>query len=368
MKAKKFKSPMKNFSPKVLATAIAIVLSAISGIIISLNILFPVDNPWVFLFFSLLLFFMITFILTYYILNTYIIQRLKPVYKTINRFKSPNKELYDNIDSIDIISEVNKDVASWAKNKAREIKQLKENEKFRKEFIGNVAHELKTPVFNIQGYILTLLDGGLEDDNINRKYLKRTSKNVKRLIATIKDIDTISKLESGESRLKYEAFNIVKLISEVYEMQDMRKLKYEIKLKYDGDLENDIVNVFADRDAIFEVLNNLVVNSIKYGKPNGETLIKIYKQKHKVAVSIKDTGIGIPEKHIPRLFERFYRVDKSRSREQGGSGLGLAIVKHIIEAHKQTISVESQVGNGTTFTFTLHKPPVQDSVIAIDVK
>lgn len=345
---------VKSTSPRLLATYMSIIISVLSGMVIGLNILVQADKI-IFLVFSVLLLFIFNFILIYYVLNKFIIRKIKPIYKTINSLKMPEKELYSNIDHIDIIGDLNTEVTLWATNKINEIKQLKENEKFRKEFIGNVAHELKTPIFNIQGYILTLLDGALDDRRILKKYLKRTEKNLNRLIALIKDVDTISRLEGGMLKLNFESFNVVQLIEEVMEMQEMRKKKYGVELDFVGELKSDTIIVNADKEKIFEVLNNLVVNSFKYGKPGGKTQIRVSEKKDKALIDVIDNGIGIEKKNIPRLFERFYRVDKSRSREQGGTGLGLAIVKHIIEAHKQSISVESTPNEGSTFTFTLQK-------------
>ncbi len=249
----------------------------------------------------------------------------------------------------------NEEVLDWAKDKENEIKQLKANEKFRKEFIGNVAHELKTPIFNIQGYVLTLLDGGWKDKKISRKYLERTERNINRLLSLITDIDTISQLESGNEKMQKTHFNILTLVEEIFEMQEINCQKQNIALSYTGNLHSEEFYVFADEEKIFEVLLNLIENSIKYGIENGKTIVKIYEKESKINIEVSDNGIGIAKEHLQRIFERFYRVDKSRSREMGGSGLGLAIVKHIIEAHKEKISVKSKLGEGTTFVFTLEK-------------
>jgi two-component system phosphate regulon sensor histidine kinase PhoR len=254
----------------------------------------------------------------------------------------------------DIIAEVKNEVDDWAKNKAEEIDQLRQLEKYRREFLGNVSHELKTPIFNIQGYILTLLDGGLEDSSINRLYLERAEKSINRLINIVEDLESISRLESGELKLEMEDFNIVHLVYDVFELQEMLANKQGIKLTFGKHYEKPI-RVHADKKRIIEVMNNLVINSVKYGKANGTTKVSFFDIGDQIMVEVADTGMGIAEKDIQRIFERFYRTDKSRSRDQGGTGLGLSIVKHIIEAHEQTINVRSKLGEGSTFTFTLNK-------------
>lgn len=240
------------------------------------------------------------------------------------------------------------------RSQIREIDRLKEMERYRKEYLGNVSHELKTPVFNIQGYILTLLDGGLEDPSINRKYLERAEKSTNRLISIIEDLETISRLESGELKLDKEEFNIVQLIEEIFEAQEVRAKKKEIKLVFDKKYKKPIL-VYADKMRIFQVLTNLTSNSIYYGKNGGKTKVSITDEGDKVLIDVNDNGIGIAQEDIPRVFERFYRVDKSRSRDQGGTGLGLAIVKHIIEGHNEMIKVKSKLGKGSSFIFSLPK-------------
>ncbi len=224
---------------------------------------------------------------------------------------------------------------------------------YRREFLGNVSHELKTPVFNIQGYVLTLLDGGLEDPTINKNYLIRAEKSVDRMITIIDDLEAISQLETGELQIEQERFDIVLLMKDVIDAQEMHATDKGIMLSIQDDAKPIFVN--ADRFRIRQVLVNLIVNSVKYGKEYGETKIRFYDVGDNIRIEISDNGIGIGEEHLPRLFERFYRVDKSRSREQGGTGLGLAIVKHIIEAHSQTINVMSTEEVGTVFSFTLKK-------------
>jgi two-component system phosphate regulon sensor histidine kinase PhoR len=235
-----------------------------------------------------------------------------------------------------------------------EIEQLEKLENYRKDFLGNVSHELKTPIFNIQGYISTLLDGGLEDKTINRDYLQRGMKSVDRMIAIVEDLQTITQLEKGELEIDEERFDIIALVKDVIDAQELRARERKISFELSNDPHQQIW-ALADKFRIRQVLVNLIVNSVRYGKENGTTTIKISDTGDKVIVEVADSGIGIPKQHLSRIFERFYRADKSRSREQGGTGLGLSIVKHILEAHGQTISVMSTEGAGSVFSFTLKK-------------
>lgn len=288
------------------------------------------------------------------LVNRFLYSKVRMLYKTIHDTQVIDQELSDRVNDTDILAEAEKEVKTWSEQRGSLVAQLKKQEKFRKEFIGNVSHELKTPIFNIQGYILTLLDGGLEDKSINRNYLERSEKSINRMITIVKDLEVISKLESGELKLMHEKFNIIDLINEVLEMQEMRAKKNGIKLEFNQS-SGAPKFVYADKKEIFQVLNNLIVNSIKYGKDKGTTLIEVMSMDNKALIEIRDNGIGIESDNLPRIFERFYRVDKSRARNMGGSGLGLAIVKHIIDAHNQSINVSSTYGEGTSFTFTLDK-------------
>lgn len=242
----------------------------------------------------------------------------------------------------------------WAHKQTEEIQKLKKQEKYRKDFLGTVSHELKTPIFNIQGYILTLLDGGIDDPSINKLYLKRAEQSVNRMINIVEDLDSIARLESGEFKLKLDNFNLVKLIEELIEYLEMPARQKNIKIGFNKTY-NKAIRVRADRKRIEEVLENLIGNTIKYGKDGGRTTIGFTDTGKQILVDITDNGIGIEEKNLPRIFERFYRVDKSRSRESGGTGLGLSIVKHSIQAHEQTITVRSKVNEGSTFIFSLQK-------------
>lgn len=276
------------------------------------------------------------------------------------------KKIYDDVRLLDAstfnkkqittdMATLTREVERFAENKKLEIETLKVRENYRKEFMGNVSHELKTPLFTVQGYILTLLDGAMKDKAIRKKYLQRANKGVERLIYIVKDLDMITKLEVGDLNLNKERFNIIELIQGVFDLFEMKAAKKNITLTFDIDYKESIF-VEADRERIQQVLTNLIVNSIKYGKKDGTTEVSIEDLiKNKVIVRVTDNGEGIEEDKIPRLFERFFRVDKSGSRKEGGSGLGLSIVKHIIEAHDEKIYVESQFGVGSEFSFTLEK-------------
>ena len=238
-----------------------------------------------------------------------------------------------------------------------EINILKDQENYRREFLGNISHELKTPLFTIQGYILTLVDGGaLKDKKVREKYLRRAAKGVDRIISIVKDLDLITQFESGIKTVDRSEFNIFDLVDNVFDLLEFESEKNNISLKLENN-NNSLIYVNADQERILQVLTNLIVNSIKYGSDNGYTKVIVEDfNKEKVIVRIIDNGEGIEEEHIPRLFERFYRIDKNRSRKKGGSGLGLSIVKHIIEAHNEQIFVKSEIGAGTEFSFTLSKP------------
>lgn len=276
------------------------------------------------------------------------------------------KKIYDDLTLLESVSLINQPITTdmatltqeidkFAKDKKLEIETLKVREEYRKEFLGNVSHELKTPLFTVQGYILTLLDGAMEDERIRTKYLARASKGVERLIYIVKDLDMITKLEVGDLSLKIEKFDIVEVVQSVFDLLEMKAAKKKITLMFDMDYNTKIM-VKADRERIQQVLTNLIVNSIKYGKEKGTTEVSIENLiKNKVIVRVTDNGEGISKANLKRLFERFFRVDKSGSRREGGSGLGLSIVKHIIEAHDEKIYVESELNVGSEFSFTLEK-------------
>lgn len=341
---------MTGGSPK--KVALRITLIATLFFIISIILVLNYTNTVLWILLSGAVLFVSVFLVSLYFLNGFIAEKINPLYKTIYNANLQKQKLGDM--NKDVLSEVKENVENWANDKTKEIVQLKQLEKYRREFLGNVSHELKTPIFNIQGYVLTLLDGGLEDPSINKAYLERTEKSINRMINIVEDLESISRLESGELKLEFEDFDIISLIEDVFEMQEMLANKYDIKLEFAANSPR-LLKVYADKKRITEVLNNLVVNSIKYGRQGGKTTISFYDIGDQVMIEVADTGIGITEKDITRIFERFYRTDKSRSRDQGGTGLGLSIVKHIIEAHEQTINVRSKLGEGSSFTFTLNK-------------
>jgi two-component system phosphate regulon sensor histidine kinase PhoR len=287
-------------------------------------------------------------------INRFVYQKIKIIYKNIHDLKVGDEQDEDQVASLSSFESVEQDVTEWAEDRKNEIRELKEREAFRREFIGNVSHELKTPIFNIQGYILTLLDGGINDPEINLKYLKRANKSVERMINLVQDMDALNKLESGVIDLDVKAFDIAAMVKDVFEVLDVKAANRKIKMELVRDFERP-VRVSADPYKIEQVLLNLVSNAIKYGKEKGRVEVRFFDMDDKILIEVSDNGLGIPEKDVPRIFERFYRVDKSRTREAGGSGLGLAIVKHILDVHKQTINVRSAVGTGSTFSFTLKK-------------
>ena len=278
----------------------------------------------------------------------------KTIKKLIDEFYSSEYNLSDqsNLDNLDSLS---KSLKEYAKNKNLQIELLKDQDNYRKDFIGSISHELKTPLFTIQSYILTLIDGGMDDPDILKKYLKRSSKAIDRLTYLVKDLDLISQFESGVKNIEKEKFDILIIINNVYELLEIESKKNKISLELDRNYLKPIF-VMADKERIQQVITNLVTNSIKYGVENGTTEISVQNlNEEKLIISVTDNGLGISKEHLPRLFERFYRVDKSGNRKKGGSGLGLSIVKHVIEAHNEKIFVESNKNVGSEFSFTLDK-------------
>ncbi len=353
-------------TPRKLAFISALVIGFITALMLFLlNVTGLAFTPayWI-LPFAVVLHF-ISFFLFLYILKYFIYDRIRLIYKTIHELKTPKgqKKEYLN-DTDDMIRRANQEVMEWAKERESEIRELKKMEAYRREFLGNVSHELKTPIFNIQGYVLTLLDGGLEDPAVNRNYLLRTEKSINRMISIIEDLETISRLEAGEVKLNFSHFDLVSQVREVMESMEIDASKKRISLIL-GRSYDSPVYVYADKQNIQQVLTNLMVNAIKYGTSGGHVKVSFFDMDEHVLTEVTDTGIGIPKEELPRLFERFYRGEKSRTRNQGGgSGLGLAIVKHIIDAHQQTINVRSTLGVGSTFAFTLKKgkvPPIHKS-------
>ena len=295
---------------------------------------------------KLLLFFICVNLFSYFLIRKYIQNRIEILYRTIQ-----NQKL-DITNSFDLETS-EQDVKKWLSERSAEIEHLKDTEQFRRDFLGNVSHELKTPIFNIQGYILTLLEGALEDKEINRKYLLRTEKSVERMISIVEDLESISHLETNVEEIKFGQFDIVATCSAVLDALEDKAKQNAISIVFDKEYKPILVQ--ADEQKISQVLTNLLVNSIKYGNQNGITKVHFFDMNDVLLVEVSDDGIGIEEPHLARLCERFYRVDDSRSREKGGTGLGLSIVKHIIESHQQTLNIRSTVGVGSTFSFTLKK-------------
>ncbi|MEO6538844.1 MAG: ATP-binding protein [Ferruginibacter sp.] len=340
----------KNFSPQQLAGLTALILS------VPITLLIFVFEPvwWIALIFFLLIF-MGSFGLILYTLQTFIYRKIKLIYKLIYQTKASKREefYYKNILPQKSIDEVREDVETWAQQRKAEIEILQQNEAFRKEFLQNLSHELKTPIFAIQGYVDTLLNGALHNESVNTKFLKSTSRNVERMVNLVDDLDEISRLESGEQKINFKNFIIQDLLKEVLDSLFIKAKEKEIKCVIKKGCEIPLV-VHADKEKIRQVLLNIVDNAIKYGKENGEIEASFYDVDGKnILIEISDDGAGIGEEHLPRIFERFYRTDLARSRKVGGSGLGLSICKHIIEAHKQAIHVRSKIDVGSTFGFTL---------------
>ncbi|MBR9921138.1 MAG: sensor histidine kinase [Bacteroidetes bacterium] len=336
------------FASLWIATALLVILVIVWGIG-SLGMPF-----WAILVFTGLAFGASNLAIIYY-LKKYIYRKIKLIYKSIHKHKLRPAEKSTALDiRSDIIDDVEKEVAEWADNQAQEIAELKSWQSYRRRFLGDISHELKTPIFNIQGYLETLLDGGIDDEKINHLYLERAAKNVERLNTIVEDLESISRMESGELMLEIQSFDIHTLAQEVFEDLEIKARKNNVELLFKPGADQHY-RVKADRESIRQVLTNLIHNSIKYGNTGGHTKIGFYDMDKYILVEVADNGIGIPPEHLDRVFDRFYRVDKSRSRDRGGSGLGLSIVKHIIEGHKQTINVRSSQDLGSTFGFTLEK-------------
>ena len=301
---------------------------------------------------SIVVLFIISFFIIQYRAEHFIYRRLKKIYEDVS-ILDVNDLKKDSVTTD--IEQLSNKMQTYAEGKELEIKSLTERDSFRRDFLGNVAHELKTPLFTVQGYILTLLEGGMDDKNIRLKYLERANKGVERLVAVTKDLDMIAKLETDGLKIDKEVFNILEIIQNVFDLVEMKAKKRNIILKFDRIYEFPVF-VIGDIEKTEQVLINLVVNSIKYGKPGGTTIVTADDYDHnKFVIRVIDNGEGIKQQHFPRLFERFYRVDQSRSREQGGSGLGLSIVKHIVEAHQQSVLLKSTFGKGSEFSFTMEK-------------
>jgi two-component system phosphate regulon sensor histidine kinase PhoR len=344
---------IRNPKPLYITVFVAAVLSLLLA---SSNYLMNNDTKQALI--ILMLSFTASFLLFFYSIEYFIYRKIKLIYKTIHSLKTQKYDAQLSKYSLlnDPISKMNKEVISWARDQKQQMEDLKRLADFRKEFLGNVSHELKTPIFNIQGYIHTLIDGAIDDPDVNVRFLRKAAKSADRLSDLVADLLAISQLESGELVMEMERFDMNALVKDVYEQLEVRAKERGISLIIKEGC-NKPFWVFGDRYRIRQVILNLVNNSIKYGKELGTTTAAFYDMDENILIEIGDNGEGISQDHLPRIFERFYRVDRSRTRESGagGTGLGLAIVKHIIEAHQQTINVRSTIGQGTTFGFTLKK-------------
>ena len=349
---------MKNLRPSILillGSLLYLVLSISSALLFHLFVLEL--SPWVIIFIPVISA-LVVFILFYALLKNFIQNRLHLIYKSIQTKQQVVPFKGSTIDNL--ISTVEIDVRNWQKNKNKEITKLRDQEQFRREFLGNLAHELKTPVFAVQGYILTLIEGGIDDQQVNMQFLERASRATERIVNILEDLDQIAKLEVDALKIEMRSFEIIDLIKEIVETLELKAKEKNISLRFHNDLSS--IYVTADRNKISQVLTNLINNAISYGKIDGEVVISAVPIDDLVTIEVKDNGIGIDTEHFPRLFERFYRVEKSRNRNEGGTGLGLAIVKHIIESHQQSINVRSSIGIGSTFSFSLKKSIVSGPV------
>ena len=340
----------KNLSPRQLALLTALIMSSL----IALSVFVLITN-WKLLLAYFIVCFVVVYLLVFQILELFIYRKIKLIYKLISYTKaSKREEAYQKyILPNKGIDDVRVDVEKWATQKTNEIQTLQSNEQFRKEFLQNLSHEIKTPIFAIQGYLELLADDAVDDPKLSAKFIKQAEANVQRLVGLLNDVDVITNLEINKEPILKQHFIIQDLIAEVFQNLNVKLLKKNIQFHLKKGSEEP-VEVFADKNKIYQVLVNVFSNAVKYGKIDGEIVASVYYlEDNKVLIEITDNGIGIEESHIPRLFERFYRTDDARSREIGGTGLGLAICKHIIEAHGENIHVRSQINVGTTVGFTL---------------
>jgi len=344
---------MKKYAPKNISLEIAFYVMLVFFVLFLVYYLIFQGHhlDWLIILIAGPMFFGAVYLIVRHSVENYIYKKIRVLYKTLHNLKTPKQKTkieehwFENAEA---------EIEKWVEDKKNELESLRKSENYRRDFLGNVSHELKTPIFNIQGYILTLIDGGLEDKSINREYLLRAEKSIDRMIAIVNDLDIIAKLESETMKMDVEKFDLSQLVHDVFETYEIKGKQKNISFIFHNKLSG-IVHVMADKEKISQVLNNLVENAIKYGKQNGRVKITLYDMDELVLVEVSDNGIGISQEDIPRIFERFYRTTQGKNVENRGSGLGLAIVKHIIEAHGQTINVRSNLGAGTTFGFTLQK-------------
>lgn len=342
-------------TPRSVALASALLIGVLLGLAYSASVLVLNQSfELIWLILTVALGFLFSYGIIYFFIEKFLYHKVKIIYRTIHTLKSQGDSKHKIQMSSDVLNEINTQVADWADEKIKEVKQLRTVENYRKEFIGNLAHELKTPIFNIQGYIDTLLESDLDDPELTRRFLSKASNSCDRLSDLVLDLDQMASLESGEMPLDLQRFDIVELARNTVDLLEGSARQRNISLKLRNPNERAI-HVEADPKKVQQVLTNLMVNSINYGRENGETKIHFFDMGDNILIEVSDDGMGMSVEHLPRIFERFYRVDKSRSRNEGGSGLGLAICKHIIDLHNQSISVRSTEGVGSTFGFTLKR-------------
>lgn len=345
---------MLNNRQQVTPVQIAAINAFAISLLVGLANYFFIRSWWIALL-SFAVLFLISYMLIRYFTERFIYRHIKLIYKFISQTKATKQQefFYKSVLPEKSLEEVSKEVEQWGEQKRQEIEQLQQNEQYRKEFLQNLSHELKTPIFAIQGYVDTLLSGAMEQPEIGKKFLLNASRNVERLVNLVGDLDEIARLESGEQQLYKESFVIHDLVQDVFDALSLKCAEKSIKTSVKKGCETPL-SVYADKEKIRMVLINLVDNAIKYGKQAGNIIFSAYQtDQGNVLVEISDDGHGISEEHLSRIFERFYRTDLARSRKAGGSGLGLSICKHIIEAHGQSIHVRSTPDVGTTFGFTL---------------
>ncbi len=346
---------MKNLKPSQLLFIGSFGVYAVTQLFLFILLLIGIEIPLLIFFIAPLFAGITTFILFYIIIKQFINERLKLLFRSIRKGKITKDNEFNFNFKGDSLMDAETETKEWSEEKQTEIEKLKDQEEFRREFLGNLAHELKTPVFSIQGYLLTLLEGGLEDDKVNTLFLERASKATDRMVNLIEDLDQITKLEVDVLNIDMKSFNLNNLVKEIFESFEVAAEERNITLKFAKQYEP----IFAKGDSskIAQVFTNLISNAISYGVKGGEVIVRFYEVDDTITIEVSDNGKGISDANISRIFERFYRIEKSRNRNDGGSGLGLAIVKHIIEAHGHRITVRSTEGVGSTFVFTLDSDP-----------
>jgi two-component system, OmpR family, phosphate regulon sensor histidine kinase PhoR len=345
------------YSSRMLALLLALCIAIITTLFLSL--LESVNtNALVVAFFIA---FSVSYLLIFVVLEFLIFREIKQIYKLMDKLKKKELEYIEKQNPVMLnpLKTINAEIYSFADLKQKEIDELKKLEAFRKEFIADISHELKTPIFAAQGFVHTLLDGAVNDKTVRNKFLRKAAKSLDGLDMLVQDLLTLSHIETGQIKMHFENIDLYKLTEEVFEQFENKADKKDVKLRIESPSQR--IMVFADWQRISQVMTNLISNAIKHSFDGGEVIVRFEKGKKNMTTSVKDFGEGIPPEHINRIFERFYRVDKSRSREKGGTGLGLAIVKHILEGHSSKAEVESDQGKGAVFSFKLPRAKSQDT-------